>query len=323
MSQPKAEFDSPWKMILDTYFENFMAYCWPERHAEIDWNQKYRVLDKELIKIARNAPIGNRVIDKLVEISLKNGKEAFILLHLEIQGNIDPYFEERMFIYRYRLRDLHRKPIASLAILIDRDENWRPGVFKEELWGSSVEMRFPILKLLDYRERVQELEAAHNPFSQVILAQLAALERQLPEARLASKISLIKRLYQKGWQRNDIVNLLIFIDWVIALPEALEPAYQDAIRILEEELHVNYMTSFERSGIEKGIQEGIQQGVQQGIQQGVQQGEGTMLIRLLERKFKTVPENYRQHIETASPEDLLEWAEKVLISQSIEEVFRL
>lgn len=303
MSKPRAELDTPWKLILDVYFKQFMAYCWPEKYAEVDWSRGYKMLDKELNKIARNAPIGNRVLDKLVELYLKNGQATYVLLHLEVQGNLDSDFEERMFIYRYRLRDLHRKPIASLAILIDKDEKWRPGMFKEELWGSSVEMRFPIIKLIDYRGQLQELERATNPFAQVILAQLSALEKQLPEAKLMSKIALIKRLYSQGWGKDDIINLLTFIDWVIALPPTLELECQEAIRAIEEELQVSYVTSFERIAF--------------------QRGESTILIRLLERKFnfKTLPEHYKQKIEQASPDDLLEWSEKILESRALEEVF--
>ena len=151
MSRTKAETDTPWKTILDVYFEQFMAYCWPEKHAEVDWSKGYKMLDKELSKIARNAPIGNRVVDKLVELHLKNGQVSGILFHLEIQGRSECTFEERMFIYRYRLRDLYNKPIASLAVLIDKSKRWRPGVFKEEFWGTSIEMRFKIIKLIDYK----------------------------------------------------------------------------------------------------------------------------------------------------------------------------
>ena len=198
MSQPKAEFDTPWKKVLDIYFEDFIAYCWPEQHSKIDWEKSYKNLDKELSKISRNAPVTNRIVDKLVEVYLKNGNEAYVLIHIEVQGQRDVDFEKRMFIYRLRLRDLHDKPIASLAVLIDMDQNWRPGVYREELWGSSMEMKFPIIKLIDYKSRIKELEASANPFASVILAQLATLEKQSPEAKLASKINLIKRLYTQG-----------------------------------------------------------------------------------------------------------------------------
>ena len=296
MSQPKAEFDTPWKKILDIYFEDFVSYCWPERHAEIDWQKGYKRLDKELSKIARNAPVTNRIIDKLIEVCLKNGEEAYVLVHLEVQGQPDTDFEERMFTYRYRLRDSHKKPIASLAILIDSNPEWRPGFYKEELWGSSMEMRFPIIKLIDYQSRIEELEASTNPFASVILAQLATLEKQSPEAKLTSKINLIKWLYTRSWKREDILTLLTFMDWVFALPEELELKCKEAIAILEEELHVDYITSFERMGIEKGLQ----------------QGESALLLRLLQHKFKTVPEAYKHKIEQASPDILLNWSERVL-----------
>ncbi len=301
MSQPKAEFDTPWKKILDVYFEDFVAYCWPARHLEIDWQKGYKSLDKELSKIARNAPVTNRIIDKLIEVYLKDGASAYVLVHLEVQGQSDPDFEERMFTYRYRLRDLYKKPIASLAILSDSDQNWRPGSYKEELWGSSIEMRFPIIKLIDYQSRIKELEASTNPFASVILAQLATFEKQLPEDKLISKISLIKRLYTRNWKRDDIMTLLTFLDWVFALPKQFELKCKGVIEILEEELHLDYVTSFERMGIEKG--------------------EGTMLLCFLEGKFKTVPDNYLKKINNADSETLVKWGKRVLNSQSLDEVF--
>ena len=33
---PGADYDSPWKEILDRYFEPFMAFSFPQIHAEID-----------------------------------------------------------------------------------------------------------------------------------------------------------------------------------------------------------------------------------------------------------------------------------------------
>ena len=314
MSQPKAEFDTPWKKILDIYFEDFVSYCWPERHAEINWQKGYKSLDKELSKIARGAPITNRIIDKLMEVYLNNGESAYVLIHLEVQGQFDSNFEERMFIYHYRLSDLHKKPIASLAILIDADEDWRPVSYKKELWGSSIEMRFPIIKLIDYKSRIKELEASTNPFALVILAQLATLEKQRQTNKLTRKMNLIKWLYTRGWKREDVMTLMTFLDWVFALPKRLELQCTKFIEILEEELHVDYVTSFERMGIEKGLQ--------QGIQQGVQQGESALLLRQLQHKFMTIPDTYRQKIEKADSNSLLKWGERVLDVNSLDDVFK-
>jgi len=308
MSKSRSEFDTPWKKILDIYFKDFVAYCWPEQYKEIDWSKGYKMLDKELSKIAKNAATTNRVADKLVEIFRFNGKEAFVLIHIEVQGQFDPEFEERMFIYRYRLRDLHKSPIASLAVLIDPDQKWRPSSFREELWGSSIEMRFPIIKLVDYRSRIEELELAKNLFAPVILAQLKALEKKSPDAKLVSKIDLIRCLFKQGRQKEDVNTLLMFIDWVFTLPATLEQKCQDTIKMLEEELTMDYRTDFPpRPG---GI-----------FDIARLQGESTMLLCLLEEKFNTIPESYRQKIKEAKADSLLKWAKRVLKAQNLEDVF--
>jgi len=42
------------------------------------------------------------------------------------------------------------------------------------LWGCEVRFRFPTVKLLDFRERLAELEANRNPVAALVLAHLAA-----------------------------------------------------------------------------------------------------------------------------------------------------
>ena len=47
-----------------------------------------------------------------------------------------------------------------------------------------------------------------------------------------------------------------------------------------------------------------------------------MLLRLLQRKFGTLPEGMRERIETADEESLLEWSERVLTASRLEDVLR-
>jgi hypothetical protein len=216
----KGTFDSPWKKILDRYFKHFMELCWPKQYAEIDWSKGYKMLDKDLIKIDKHAAVGDKTVDKLVEIYCKTGEISYLILHLEIQRTANTHFTQRMLQYRYRLRDLYNKPIASMAVLIDTNPDWRPQIYSEDLWGSWLEMGFPILKVMDYQARVEELEDSTNPFAVVLLAQLAA--NQKIGACLPTKTTLTRRLYQKGWSRQDVLSLYTFIDWVVALPPELE-----------------------------------------------------------------------------------------------------
>lgn len=81
-------------------------------------------------------------------------------------------------------------------------------------------------------------------------------------------------LYQRGYQKKDILELFRFIDWLMVLPEEfelipeeLELSLTEALIRYEEEVKMPYVTSVQREGIKKGIEQGIQQGIQQGMLQ--------------------------------------------------------
>lgn len=70
------EYDSPWKEAIDILFEDFMLLCFPLIHQEIDWADPTKMLDKELQQIALESEAGLRVVDKLVEVKLRDGIRA-------------------------------------------------------------------------------------------------------------------------------------------------------------------------------------------------------------------------------------------------------
>ncbi len=73
--------------------------------------------------------------------------------------------------------------------------------------------------------------------------------------------------------------------------------------------------------IEQGMQKGMQQGRQEGKEEGRQEGRFTFLIHQLERKFGAVPHVYRELIQKADSDTLLQWAGKVLEANNIQTVF--
>jgi len=74
-------------------------------------------------------------------------------------------------------------------------------------------------------------------------------------------------------------------------------------------------------GIQQGMHQGIQQGMHQGMQQGMQLGESKMLFRLIEKKFGVLPLTIRVKIEKASDMSLLNWSNRLLEVDSLEELF--
>ena len=103
------DFDSPWKEALEQALPEFLALFFPPAHAGIDWSRGYRFRDKELQQVVRDAELGRRYADKLAEVYTLDGKEAWVLVHIEIQGQAGPGFAERMYVYHYRLFDRYRR----------------------------------------------------------------------------------------------------------------------------------------------------------------------------------------------------------------------
>jgi len=266
MSQNTTEFDSPWKDVIERYFQDFIQFFLPQAHGEIDWTRDYEFLDKELQQVVRDAELGRRLADKLVKVWRTGGEEAWVLIHLEVQSFEETNFAERMFVYHYRIYDRYKRTVVSLAILGDERSSWRPERFGYELWGSDVGLKFPVVKLLDYKQQWSSLETSRNPFATVVMAHLLAQETR-PDAqrRLASKLAMTRGLYEKGYGREDVINLFGFIDWVMGLPEEIEQEFRLQVIQYEEERRMPYITSVERIGIQKGIRQGLLKGIELGL----------------------------------------------------------
>jgi hypothetical protein len=178
-------------------------------------------------------------------------------------------FSKRMFTYNYRIFDRYDRPVASLAVLADERSNWRPDRFGYELWGCEVGIRFPAAKLSDFGRRWDELEKSENPFATVVMAHLKTQQtRHDPKARKYWKFRLIRNLYERGWEKDDILKLFRFMDWLMRLPGGLEREFWSEFQAYEEEQSMQYVTSVERFGIEKGIKQGVEQGIEIGLREG-------------------------------------------------------
>jgi Putative transposase, YhgA-like len=104
-SSAKADFDSPWKEALDYFLQPFLAFFFPHVHAGIDWSKGYEALDKELHQIARSARSRKALADKLFKVWRQNAQEAWLLIHIEVQGQPEDDFPLRMFRYNTRTFD--------------------------------------------------------------------------------------------------------------------------------------------------------------------------------------------------------------------------
>ncbi|NWJ95903.1 MAG: DUF4351 domain-containing protein [Chloroflexi bacterium] len=318
------EQDSSWKEILDQYFPEFMAFFFPKIHQDIDWSRTPEFLDKELEQLFNEGEAGRRLVDKLVKVyRLGATVPTWLLIHLEIQGYADPTFAQRMFIYNYRLFDRYFQPkgidpgsagrldkVVSLAVLTDGNKRYHPKRFLIKEWGFELSFKFPSVKLLKYNENWAALEANPNPFAIVTMAVLRMHQdkRKPPEERLNTKLGLTRRLYERRYSRQEIIDLYRFIDNIIRLPEELDQEFRREVTRYEEEERMPYVSSIERLGREDGLKEGLEK----GRQEGKQEGTVTLILRQLKRRFGEQAPEVERELSVLSLAQLEELGEAIL-----------
>jgi hypothetical protein len=196
-----------------------------------------------------------------------------------------------MLVYNLRIFNLLHHPVVSLAILCDGDRRWRPNRYEFTAPDTQLSFTFGIVKLLDYQARWDELEQSQNPFATVVMAHLKMMEtkgKKKAQERKYWKLWLIRRLYDKGYSREDVVNLYRFIDWIIMLPEGLKQEFWTELKAYEEEKRMPYVTTGEEIGFKRGVQ------------QGVQQGEQKLVLLLLGQRLGDLPPEIKAQIEALS-----------------------
>ena len=159
-----------------------------------------------------------------------------------------------------------------------------------------------------------ELSNSTNPFAVIIVAHLTAIQsKQNYQDRLDKKIAITRSLYEKGFNKADILNLYTFIDWVIHIPISLAIEYNNEISRFEEQNNMPYITTAERLGFEKGIE--------QGIETGIEKGELLILCRLLTKKFGELPGECIKKLQNTHSDQLLKFADRILIANTLDEIF--
>lgn len=305
------DYDSPWKDAVQHEFPAFLEFYFPDIHRQIEWSSGYAFLDQELRAIVREAERGRRVVDLLAQVRRMDGTETWVYIQIEIQTQRDPELPRRVFVYHYRLFDRYEAPVASLVVLADPLSGWRPNEYRYELFGCEVRFRFPTVKLADYAERLDELLIHPNPFGLVTAAHLLTQRTKGDtEARYLAKRRLVRLLYERGWNKQRVLDLFFIIDCLLYVPEELTRRLWQEITAWEEEDHrMRYVSSFERLLKTEGEARG-------------EARRGAILLeRLLERRFGKLPDPVRERLQQASVAQSEHWFDRALEAKALDEVF--
>jgi hypothetical protein len=199
-------------------------------------------------------------VDKLFQVRMKSG--GLQLIHVEVQGEPEPGFPRRMYVYRYRSSDRYPLPIVSLAVLADDDPRWRPGSYQEDAGGSRLRLDYPLVKLLDHP--IAELERDENPFALLVLAHRYARATRADRRRLYFKQHLLELLLSRRYDRWRTVRIFRLFDWLMVLPAELQEEFKREKQRMEKQADLPYLSSFELEAREEGLAEGIEKGLPRG-----------------------------------------------------------
>jgi predicted transposase/invertase (TIGR01784 family) len=192
-----------------------------------------------------------------------------------------------------------------------------------------------------------------HPWQAVVIYPSANIERHAPATEPLLSLPNLRRVYLDQLPLLDSANPTL---WVLALIVAETDAIPAIVRKIQthnskpdadwldlletvlvyklpkltrEEIQkmLNFTdislkdTRFYRDVFAEGRQEGHQEGRLEGRQEGHQEGEAAVLLRLLERKFRPLPDSARQRIASADAETLLVWAERLLDANSLDDIW--
>jgi len=160
-----------------------------------------------------------------------------------------------------------------------------------------------VVKLLDLGQNWQALEGSDNPFALVVMTHLKANQTQEDvNERLQAKIQLTRRLYEKEFNRQDVINLFQFIDGYLTLPDRLEDEFWLQLAELEKAKQMPYLTRL--------------------VRMRWKQVEASLIKNQLQRRIGKISANLESVIPTLSREQLENLGDELLDFEGEEDLRR-
>lgn len=267
--------DALWKGIIEDCFEEFLHFFYPVEAEEVDWSVAPIFMDKELAKLSQKSRTKGRTADKLVKVRLKNGRDRWILVHVEVQGYPDGTFPLRMYQMRIRIGENHGPDVVALAILTDDDPSFCPEFYEEKTWDNHLIYRWRSYKLL---ENPPETFADRGNIFWVVMA---IAYRRLKKGRLRDqdlldfKLELLAELSKRPMKPQKLGHLQNFIEMYVTFEKQ---EFTDTFERKLESINKNVPAM---SVTELKIQEKTRQAMRKGRQEGRQEGLEISVERLL------------------------------------------
>lgn len=299
-------YDSAWKYAFDGFLPQMMQMLFPAAWAEIDWSIPPTSLNSELRSLVPGEEISEKRADGLYQVARLDGQPQWLVVHIEVQSTADRDLARRMFTYLCRCFEKYGSEVLGFAVLGDLRPGYRPKAFGWQLGKSRLVYEYDTAKLLDYKERLEELEASDNPFAFVVLAHLyTKWTKREPDRRRHFKLRLARLLFQRRWERERILQLFKVADSMMRLVPEQEIIYkQEVVALREEPKMAAYVSTIEI------------------LRQAFHQEQAAHILRSqLNQRFGELPAWVNEKLKAANVESIERWALSLLEARSLDEVF--
>jgi len=268
------KLDILWKGIIEDLPVHFIRFFFPNAFEVLDLSRGIEFLDKELEELfPQDNPQYPRFVDKLLKVYTLDGREEWMLIHIEVQGYADPNFSKRMYTYFYRLFDRYQKPVTALAIFTDNQPGNMPDRFEYSFMGTTQTYRYNTYRVANQNEA--DLLASENPFALVVLTALRAIKAQKATDNdlMALKLDLFRIMISRQMDKTTMRALANFLKMYI-------PFAKTEISLTFEKQIASITSNITTMGIEELI---LHLTEQKGIEKGKAEGKAEEVKNLIEK----------------------------------------
>ncbi|MEO5363902.1 MAG: DUF4351 domain-containing protein [Magnetococcus sp. DMHC-8] len=227
------------------------------------------------------------------------------IFHLELQGTPEG-MDWRMLMYYVLIRQRYPDKVLRQTVLYVGQAPWHP---PSVILEKNLSFRYDVvdIRMIDCRALLNSpaLEESilavlcrmddHGQTIRTILGRIALLPTKARADALAKLVILSSLRQLETLVKTEAEEMTLTFD--VMENDVLRPLFVKAQR------------------------DGEQRGIRIGEQKGRQEGEAVFLLRLLQRRFGTLPDRVIQQVHNADPSTLERWGDQVLDAQSLDGVF--
>ena len=222
----------------------------PELYNDVDFTQSFTFLDKELrdtLQVMGEEHNAAKFVDTLVEVPLKSGKDQWVLLHIEVQGQGGEDISLRMILYCCLIFAHYRRMPVALAILTDkRPSSETLGEFEFSEYGTKLLYKYNVFEV--YGQNDEELLTSENPFDSFIYAAKKYgdyMSEDKQRVKLEYLLKITRSLQALGLNTKERAGILVLVSRLINLEDAeLKKQYIEEMRGETEMAEMNWLEEF-------------------------------------------------------------------------------